>query len=71
MSCRSTTNQADSTGAQRDPLTGLANHALLVGYAGQALARAIRHGWVTAVLGADDDTKRNGTAASLAIALAM
>ena len=46
-------------GTLSDPLTGLPNHALLVDYARQALARAARHGWVTAVLVIDVDHFRD------------
>ncbi|MHB1536605.1 MAG: EAL domain-containing protein [Acidimicrobiales bacterium] len=38
-----------------DPLTGLANHAVLIDYARRALVRAARHHWITAVLVIDID----------------
>ena len=45
----------DAVGASFDPLTGLANHEFVIHLAGQALTRASRHGWVTAVLVIDID----------------
>lgn len=49
------TETHDDACSARDPLTGVASHALFVDAARDVLARAARHAWVTAVLVIDID----------------